>query len=462
MNKKGFLFILLIIPLLANAQGINGAWKGLLEAGPDKLNIVFHINADKSVTMDSPDQGTMRIPTEVKCLRKDTLAVELPNLGAKYNGKLVDDEIHGTFSQVGYSFPLNLKRGDVKINRPQTPQPPFEYTTQEVAFQNKGVDSKTGQPTDGGEAWFGGTLTYPKNFKPGIPVVLMVTGSGQQNRDEEIMGHKPFLVIADYLARHGIASLRYDDRGVGKSTGDPAKVTLHSNTLDAQAGIEYLKTLKKFGKIGVLGHSEGGLIGYILAANNNADFVVSLAGPVLPGDSVLILQNRDLLKVMGLDKENIEKYSTAITRVFQYKMSEQNIGSASTPDSIVTMITADIDLLPNLRQNLIEAIKMIDSPWLTSYLKYNPAADVNKIKCPVMILNGENDKQLNSTVNLQTAEKIFSKAAKAKSLFKSYPGLNHFFQPSKTDSPTEYAKIETTISEDVLSDITSWIGKITK
>lgn len=462
MNKKIFLFILLIIPMLVNAQGINGAWKGLLEAGPAKLNIVFHINADKSVTMDSPDQGAMGIPTEVKCLREDTLAVELPNIGAKYNGRLVGDEIHGTFSQMRHSFHLNLKRGDVKMNRPQTPQPPFEYTTQEVAFKNKGVDSKTGQPTDNGEAWFGGTLTYPKNFKAGMPVVLMVTGSGQQNRDEEIMGHKPFLVIADYLARHGIASLRYDDRGVGKSTGDPEKVTLHSNMLDAKAGIEYLKSLNKFGKIGVLGHSEGGLIGYMLAARDKADFVVSLAGPVLPGDSVLILQNRDLLTVMGLDKENIEKYSTALARVFQYKMSEQEIKSASTPESIVTMLTADIDLLPNLRKNLIEGVKMIDSPWLISYLKYNPAADVSKIKCPVMILNGENDKQLNSTVNLQTAEKIFSKATKAKSQFKSYPGLNHFFQPSKTGSPTEYAKIETTISKVVLSDITSWIIKVTK
>ena len=151
-----------------------------------------------------------------------------------------------------------------------------------------------------------------------------------------------------------------------------------------------------------------------------------------------------------------------MARVFQYKMSEQEIKSASTPESIVTMLTADIDLLPNLRKNLIEGVKMIDSPWLISYLKYNPAADVSKIKCPVMILNGENDKQLNSTVNLQTAEKIFSKATKAKSQFKSYPGLNHFFQPSKTGSPTEYAKIETTISEVVLSDITSWIIKVTK
>lgn len=463
MKKKRLMSLLLIlIPLLTSAQGLRGAWKGLLEAGPAKLNIVFHIHDDNTVTMDSPDQGAMDLPTKVVCMQEDSISVTLPRLGAQYTGKLVGEEINGTFSQMGHSFPLTLKRGEIKMNRPQTPQPPFEYTTQEVVFHNKGIDAKTGLPTEGGEAWLGGTLTYPKGFKTGMPVILMVTGSGQQNRDEELMGHKPFLVIADYLARHGIATLRYDDRGVGKSTGNMAMITLQSNMLDAEAGIDYLKSTKKFGKIGVLGHSEGGIISYMLAAKGKADFVVSLAGPVLPGDSVLLMQNRDLLTVSGLDKENVEKYATALSRVFKYRMSEQKMRFGDKPETYVPMLTMDIALLPELRKNLIEAVKMVDSPWLVSYLKYDPAKDFRKINSPVMLIIGDNDKQVNATANIQAAGNILPKAVKAKSLLKTYPTLNHLFQPSETGSPGEYAKIETTISEEVLDDITSWIIKTAK
>lgn len=463
MKKKRLMSLLLIlIPLLTSAQDLKGAWKGLLEVGPAKLNIVFHIHDDNNVTMDSPDQGAMELPTKVVCMQEDSISVTMPRLGAQYAGKLVGEEINGTFSQMGHSFPLILKRGEIKMNRPQTPQPPFEYTTQEVAFHNKGIDAKTGLPTEGGEAWLGGTLSYPKGFKTGMPVVLMVTGSGQQNRDEELMGHKPFLVIADYLARHGIATLRYDDRGVGKSTGNMAMITLQSNMLDAEAGIDYLKSTKKFGKIGVLGHSEGGIISYMLAARGKADFVVSLAGPVLPGDSVLLMQNRDLLTAAGLDKDNVEKHATALSRVFKYRMSEQKMKFSDKPESLVPMLTMDIALLPELRKNLIETVKMVDSPWLVSYLKYDPATDIRKINSPVMLIIGDNDKQVNATANIQAAENILPKAVKAKSLLKAYPTLNHLFQPSETGSPGEYAKIETTISEEVLDDITSWIIKTAK
>lgn len=463
MKKKRLMSLLLIlIPLLTSAQDLRGAWKGLLEVGPAKLNIVFHIHDDNNVTMDSPDQGAMELPTKVVCMQEDSISVTMPRLGAQYAGKLVGEEINGTFSQMGHSFPLILKRGEIKMNRPQTPQPPFEYTTQEVVFHNKGIDAKTGLPTEGGEAWLGGTLTYPKGFKTGMPVILMVTGSGQQNRDEELMGHKPFLVIADYLARHGIATLRYDDRGVGKSTGNMAMITLQSNMLDAEAGIDYLKSTKKFGKIGVLGHSEGGIISYMLAARGKADFVVSLAGPVLPGDSVLLMQNRDVLTTAGLDKDNVEKYATALSRVFKYRMSEQKMKFSDKPESLVPMLTMDIALLPELRKNLIKTVKMVDSPWLVSYLKHDPATDIRKINSPVMLIIGDNDKQVNATANIQAAENILPKAVKAKSLLKAYPTLNHLFQPSETGSPGEYAKIETTISEEVLDDITSWITKTAK
>ena len=456
MHKCAILFLSMLLPVVAIAQGITGAWTGILDAGGTKLNIVFHINTDKTVTMDSPDQGAMGIPATVNCLADDTVSVEFPALRAQYSGKLSGSEIHGTFSQMGYTFPLNLKRGEVKLNRPQTPQPPFAYETREVSFENNGIDQSTGKTT--GSVRLAGTLTYPENFRKGMPVVLMVTGSGQQNRDEELMGHKPFLVIADYLARHGIATLRYDDRGVGKSTGDASAVIVRSNMLDAQAGMEFLKKCGEFGKIGVLGHSEGGMIGYMLAARGEADFVVSLAGPALPGDSLLMMQNRDLLTAAGLDEVNTSNYVAAMKRIFDFKKSGRTMKFAATPESLVPMLTSDIDLLPQLRQNLIETVKQLDTPWLASYIKYDPSADVAKMTCPVMLIGGERDMQVNTEANIKALRAHVPASIQPRSLFKSYPRLNHLFQPSESGLPLEYGKIETTISEEVLSDIAKWIN----
>ena len=439
--------VLALLLMVTTAQAQRGSWKGELDVQGIKLPLVFHFT-DKGCTMDSPAQNVREIPTQT-VVKGDSVTVEIAMIGARFEGVNKGTEIEGTFTQQGMAFPLTLTPGEVTLNRPQTPKPPFDYLTEEVSFTN-------------GSFTLRGTLTKPRGCSRQTPVVLMVSGSGQQNRDEELMGHKPFLVIADYLARHGIATLRYDDRGVGKSTGNMAMITLQSNMLDAEAGIDYLKSTKKFGKIGVLGHSEGGIISYMLAARGKADFVVSLAGPVLPGDSVLLMQNRDVLTTAGLDKDNVEKYATALSRVFKYRMSEQKMKFSNKPESLVPMLTMDINLMPELRKNLIETVKMVDSPWLVSYLKYDPATDIRKINSPVMLIIGDNDKQVNATANIQAAENILPKAVKAKSLLKAYPTLNHLFQPSETGSPGEYAKIETTISEEVLDDITSWITKTAK
>ena len=410
--------------------------------------------------MDSPDQGAMGIPTTVKYLAADSLCIEMEAMKVVYSGKLVGDEINGTFSQMGYSFPLNLKKGEVKLNRPQTPQPPFPYQTKEVSFENKGTDQKTGKPSAAGGALLTGTLTLPEGFKKGMPVVLMVTGSGQQDRDEKLMGHKPFLVIADWLARNGIATLRYDDRGVGQSTGDAAKATTYDNMLDALAGIEFLKKTKEFGKIGVLGHSEGGTIGYMLAAKGKADFVVSLAGPALRGDSILLMQNRDILKKAGLDDENINKYGEALHRIFQYKASGKNFRFASTPEVLLPMLTFDINLPEQLRANLLETMKQVDSVWLDYFISYDPANDLRQTKCPVMLLGGSYDTQVRAKENISAAKSLLPK--NAKSLFKEYPNANHLFQPSTNGIPLEYGKIETTIKEEVLKDIAAWIKSVAK
>ncbi len=460
LRKRFVTLLVASLPVATFAQGIVGSWKGVLDVGGAKLNLVFHINADKTVTMDSPDQGAMGIPTAVKYFAADSLCVEMEAMNVVYSGKLVGEEIKGTFSQMGYSFPLNLKKGEVKINRPQTPLPPFPYQTKEVAFENKGIDPQTGKLSAAGGAKLAGTLTLPEGFKKGMPVVLMVTGSGQQNRDEELMGHKPFLVIADWLARHGIASLRYDDRGVEQSTGDAAKATTYDNMLDALAGIDFLKTAKEFGKIGVLGHSEGGTIGYMLAAKGKADFVVSLAGPALRGDSILLMQNRDILKKAGLDDENINKYVEALRRIFQYKTSGNKLRFASKPEALLPMLTADINLPEQLRQNLLETMKQLDDEWLDYFISYNPADDLRQTKCPVMLLGGDRDTQVRAKENISAAKSLLPK--NSKNLFKEYPNANHLLQPSTNGMPLEYGRIETTIQEDVLKDIFTWIQSVAK
>lgn len=438
------------------AQSLSGAWKGVLDVGAAQLNIVFHIGDDKNVTMDSPDQGAMGIETTTRCLTADSISVELPALQAQFSAKLSGDELRGTFTQMGYSFPLNMKRGEVKLNRPQTPVPPFDYTTEEVSFENSGSDPLSGKRSEAGGATLSGTLTLPKGFKKGMPVVLMVTGSGQQNRDEELMGHKPFLVIADYLARHGIATLRYDDRGTAKSTGDFAKATTYDNMLDAEAGVGYLRKTGKFGRIGVLGHSEGGSVAFMLAARGNADFVVALAAPALPGDSILIAQNRCMLQMAGLDGDGLATYTTALGRILQ-SLKGGRKSRFSTPEAVVASLTLDLQIPEKLKQVLVEAYKMADNAWMRYFLAYNPGKDISKLECPAMMLFAEKDMQVSAAANAAKARQLIPEKMRQRIQVKEYPGLNHLFQPSATGMPTEYGKIETTISEAVVADIAAWI-----
>lgn len=470
---------------MTNAQGLAGSWKGVLEVGGMKLNLVFHVNTDNSVLMDSPDQGAMDIPTTVSCLTEDSVNVSLPQLAAQYSGKLRGNVLYGTFTQNGYSFPLNLERGEVKLSRPQTPQPPFNYTTEEVKINNDGINPKTKKPYKAGGAVLSGTLTYPENFKKGMPVVVMITGSGPQNRDEEIMGHKPFLVIADYLARHGIATLRYDDRGVGESTGDFSASDTYDFMRDAAMAIAYLRDTRKFGKIGVLGHSEGGTIAYMLAARKKADFLVSLAGPVLPGDTILLRQNRDLMMKQGYSQAQVDNYCRGLWKVLNYKTSyykiehpqngekPKGVVSKLSDEKIFLLLMMGIDIPDAMRKNLF-AVMQQKSRWLDHWLLYNPAKDVRKVECPVMVLGGSNDLQVRSSSNLKAARNLFfssdnkfdktdavEKSLRA-SVIKEYPGLNHLFQPSATGLPQDYGKIETTISEEVLRDISDWINKVAK
>ena len=406
--KKTILFLCFLCSWLGvSAQhAMDGVWTGKLNVGPQTLTIVLHVAHETSgnvvCSLDSPDQGAMNIPVKSDYCSADSISISLAQLALSYQGKLKGDEIVGTFTQ-GMAFPLTLKRGEEKLKRPQNPMEPFPYKTEEVTFTNA---------TD--KATLVGTLSYPIAYKKGkTPVVLMVTGSGQENRDEEIFGHKPFLVIADYLARHGVASLRYDDRGFGKSTGGDVKhATTADFARDAASGIEFLRTLKCFSKVGVLGHSEGGSIAFMLGAKGKVDFVISMAGIGVRGDTALTAQANRLLELSGQPM----RLSTLQYRVNAY---------------------------------------MKKSPWLNFFMDYDPSGDITKTLCPVMVINGERDVQVISSLNLIGIKGHLTE--NPKNFVKEYPALNHLFQHCTTGNVSEYRMIEETISPEVLEDIVRFI-----
>lgn len=444
--KRAVLSLLLIFPLVVAASGrITGSWNGKLVMGGQSLTIVFNINGD-SCTLDSPDQAAMGIPVELKRCTADSLIVESPQMRAVYEGQLKDGIISGTFKQMGYSFPLDLKPGVPVYYRPQTPIPPFDYRTEEVTFVNP-IDS----------AVLSGTLSYPVKFIPGrTPVVLLVSGSGLQNRDEELFQHRPFALIAHHLAMNGIASLRYDDRSVGKSTGSASEATTATFATDAEAGLKYLKETCRFGKAGVLGHSEGGQIAFILGGKGKTDFVVSMAGTAVRGDRILVEQNRIILLEKGVPESMTEDYCRALEKVYGYKLAYGSMPGMS-PELLVTMaITeAKADLPEGFRRNL-EGLMKSQNAWLNHFIAYDPAMDIKNITCPVMAINGEKDCQVVAETNLDALRELLK--VKQGDVIKSYPGLNHLFQHCTTGSVGEYIKITETLSPEVLEDIVEFIN----
>lgn len=433
------------------AQITDGAWKGILKVGPQKLNVVFNFKkaADGALqcTMDSPDQGAKGIPATVKMFGADSLNVEIPMLKVRYDGKLRGKEIIGTFNQAGMAFDLNLTPGQVVRNRPQTPVAPFTYKTEEVSFTNEKDQSV-----------LSGTLTYPEGYegmnKKEVPVVLMISGSGPQNRDEELFDHKPFGVIADYLAKNGIASLRYDDRGVGKSKGNTKDLTTEGNMRDAAAGIGYLKKLNKFGKTGVLGHSEGGTIAFMLGEAGKADFIVSMAGTAVKGDQVLIEQNRKLLGSTGLSEQQTDDYCKVLKEIFKYKETHKDI--VNPQEVIAEMIRRmNVSVPDHAKANLVNVLGT-KTPWIDYFVSLDPSKSIAKTKCPVFALNGAKDVQVIADSNLGAIRKLLPEN-KANQI-KLYPNLNHLFQNCQNGSIAEYVNIEQTISPEVLKDIAAWIN----
>ena len=428
-------------------------WSGELSLGANKLNISFNIKtlADNQqvCTMDIPEQGAKDFPVELVKNDVDSLIIAMPALQANYKGHKVSSEsIKGYFTQIGYTFSLDLTPRKITLNRPQTPTPPFAYKTQEVTFLS---------PKN--NATLAGTLTYPVHYNEqnahSTPVVLMVTGSGAQNRDEEVFDHKLFLVIADYLAKNGIASLRYDDRGFASSTGNIDGTTA-DNLTDAQAGIEYLRSLKQFGKVGIIGHSEGGTIAFMLGAKHSVDFLISLAGAAARGVDLLVGQNKAILPLQGIPQEIANDYANVLKEIFEDRIKSTPIAD---PAQYVADLCQDMQInLPAILMANLEQCISSGGQWMDYFLAYDPSVAIRQITCPVMAVNGTLDVQVLAQDNLPVIQQHLP--ASEKHLIKEYDALNHLFQHCTPTTTLSYGQIEETISPEVLSDMVTWIQTI--
>lgn len=441
-----------LFSMTVNAQQMTEKWNGKMQAGPQSLRIGFNImtaeDGTRTCTMDVPQQSAKGVPVEIVKYSQDSLVLSIPMLRASYRGgRTASGDIRGQFSQNGMVLALDLAPGGLEASvRPQTPVPPYPYRTEEVEFRNEAAG-----------AVLSGTLTYPADAGGKVPVVLMVTGSGLQNRDEELFEHKPFLVIADYLARHGIASLRYDDRGAGKSSGPVEGTTTMDNLSDALSGVSYLRSLGQFGKIGLLGHSEGGTIAFMAGAEGAVDFIVSLAGTAVKGIDVILGQNEAAMSLGGaLSPEMVSQYISALRKICEDRVAG---AVAEEPRRYVDdLCKANGWNLTDVLSDNLAACVTSGGEWLTWFLNYDPSEAIRRVECPVMALNGDLDIQVLSKDNLPVLRANLPE--NGSNVIKEYASLNHLFQHCTPATSLLYGQIDETFSEEVLADIAAWINSL--
>jgi len=452
--KKIILVILVILTNLSiYAQDISGKWNGILKVQGIQLRLIFNITQTEkgySSTMDSPDQGAKGIPVTSTSYENSILKLEVSNAGIQYEGTLdKNNAFIGTFKQGGQSFPLVLTKEEIekeKVLRPQAPTKPYPYYSEEVKFEN----TKD-------KIVLAGTLTLPeKNGK--FPAVILISGSGPQNRDEELLGHKPFLVLADYLTKNGIAVLRFDDRGTAKSTGDFKNATTFDFATDVEFAIKYLQTRKEINKnsIGLIGHSEGGIIAPIIASKNkNIDFIVLMAGSTLRGDKLLLLQKYKIETQMGINKQIIETNQQIFSGAYEIILNEK-IKQEALSDTLSKYFTSKYgrEMPENQKEALVN--QLINS-WMINFIRLDPAIYLKKVSCPILAINGDKDLQVPSKENLKIIKNIFKNSKNTNVEIKELENFNHLFQECQTGLPNEYATIEQTISPIVLKIISDWI-----
>ena len=447
-------------------EKIKGSWSGSMKVGSGELTLVINISTGEKdsliATIDSPDQGVTGIATSKVAANRDSLIVRSKVLMGSYMGAFDENfsTLKGKWKQSGMTFPLDLHHSFEKysLKRPQEPKPPFPYLEKEVIIKNE--DAKIE---------LAGSLTMPENGGP-FPAVILITGSGAQNRNEELMGHKPFLVLADWLTRNGIAVLRYDDRGYGKSTGPFSTSTTLDFASDVSAPIDFLQNQKEIDptKIGLAGHSEGGLIAPIVAAErNDVAFLVLLAGPGLTGERILLMQSAIINKNAGLTEKEVAADNKLRTKI--YTAVKKNSDNEKASSKIKALFRSEKKKHPDEKglSQLDESqiaifIQQCTSPWFRTFLVLDPIEFLSKVHCPLLALNGSLDVQVPAKENLEAIEKALIFGGNSNYTIEEIQGANHLFQHAKTGNIDEYGKIEETLSPEVLEKITTWIGKVVK
>jgi pimeloyl-ACP methyl ester carboxylesterase len=452
MKKPFLILISFLFSLSIKAQDITGEWNGILKVQGIQLRIVFNITKTEngySTIMDSPDQGAKNIPVTSTSYENSKLKLTITNATIEYTGKLIENTINGTFKQAGQEFPLDFSKEIVQkkpVVRTQEPKRPYFYYSEEVTFENiKDTIS------------LAGTLTLPKKEGGDYPVVILISGSGTQNRDSELLGHKPFLLISDYFTKKGIAVLRFDDRGVALSKGNFKTATTLDFASDVESAIAYLKTRKDINKnkIGLVGHSEGGIIAPIVASKTkDVKFIVLLAGTGISGNQLLLLQQELIAKVSGVPKLEIEKNRIINSKLFEMVIKSNDNKSLKT-DLVNYLTESFINTNPknNVDEKFVSGqVNQLTSPWMQYFIKHNPAIILEKVKCSVLAVNGEKDLQVPPKENLNAIKNALEKGGNNKSTIIEFPNLNHLFQECKTGSPSEYAEIEQTFSPIALEE----------
>jgi pimeloyl-ACP methyl ester carboxylesterase len=428
----------------------DGTWLGTLDLGGMKLRVMFKItNTTEGLKgqMQSPDQGSGWMPVTSVTRKDDVITIDMKAVNASFKGKLSADKqsITGTFTQMEDERPLTVKRmnneAEMELQRWQNPVKPYPYREEDVSYVSAGNT-------------LAGTLTIPEGKGP-FPAVLLIAGSGPNNRDEALMGQKPFLVLSDYLTRRGIVVLRMDKRGVGKSKGNYGAATTADFANDAQAGVSYLKTRPEVDakKIGLIGHSEGGEIAPIVAArDNDVAFIVMLAGPGVPGDQILAEQHRLIELANGVPAAKVAKDNADEKQILA--MVEQGSDEATLEKKMRELSDGK---MPEAQIGL--QVKTLTSPWFRYFLTYDPAPALRQVKCPALVLNGSLDLQVPPAQNLSPIRKALTDAGNTHFEIVEVPGVNHLFQDAKTGSPIEYGQIEETMSPVVLAKIATWVGE---
>jgi pimeloyl-ACP methyl ester carboxylesterase len=464
--------------LAASTQGpspLIGDWLGKLNTGAISLRIVFHIKADPAgkltATMDSPDQSAYGLPVGDVTITDKAVKFDLPAVNGSLTGTLDDSGkvITGRWEQGGASLPITLTLSDtpiIPVKRPQTPQAPFPYTETSITFSSLAKGIK-----------LAGTLTVPKGPGP-FPAAIFVSGSGGQDRDETMLGHKPFQVLADQLARLGIATLRYDDRGVGLSNGDQATGTSKDFANDAEGAVRFLKTAAniKRNKIGFIGHSEGALIAPMVAARNlDVAFVVMLAGPGVPGKDVILKQSEAIMKAMKASPAEIKKSRDSQLKIIAaVDAVVRKNPSKPDPIKLVAALKKETDALiaalpladrieAQKNRAMVDAqVQQFATPWFRYFLNYDPRTALRKVKVPVLVMNGDKDLQVIASQNIPEVEKALRTGGNKRVTVRLMPGLNHLFQHTETGSPQEYGTIDETFAPEAIKEIGAFIRSVNR